>query len=163
METMVWVATVTHADNVAGYDGILVVTEGLGSSSLHSGVDALYGNVCALNNSGEDCGGACGNRYTLCGTDELAVELGNYETDSLGSAGGVGNDVSSACSCSSEVTLSVGAVEDHLVACVSVNGAHDTALDGSILVESISHGSEAVGGAGSSGDDQGSSAALALA
>ncbi len=112
-----------------------------------------YGNVCALNNSGEDCGGACGNRYTLCGTDELAVELGNYETDSLGSAGGVGNDVSSACSCSSEVTLSVGAVEDHLVACVSVNGAHDTALDGSILVESISHGSEAVGGAGSSGDD----------
>ena len=47
----------------------------------------------------------------------------------------------------------MGAVEDHLVACVSVNGAHDTALDGSILVESISHGSEAVGGAGSSGDD----------
>jgi hypothetical protein len=34
-----------------------------------------------------------------------------------------------------------------------VNSGHDTALDSSIIVKSLSHGSEAVGGAGSSGDD----------
>ena len=44
-------------------------------------------------------------------------------------------------------------VEDHLVAGVSVNGGHDTALNGRILVKSISHRSKAVGGAGCSGDD----------
>ena len=44
-------------------------------------------------------------------------------------------------------------VENHLVAGVSVNGAHDTALDRSIIVKSLCHRSKAVGGAGSSGDD----------
>ena len=45
------------------------------------------------------------------------------------------------------------AVQDHLVAGVSVNGAHDTALDRSIVIQSLSHRSQAVGGAGSCGDD----------
>ena len=40
-----------------------------------------------------------------------------------------------------------------MVAGVSVNGGHDTALDGSVVVECLSHGSQAVGGAGSCGDD----------
>ena len=90
---------------------------------------------------------------SLSGTDELAVEFGNNKTDSLCSAGGVGNDVRSACTCTSEVALSVRTVEDHLVAGVSVNGGHDTALDRSVVVKSLCHGSEAVGGAGSSGND----------
>jgi hypothetical protein len=34
-----------------------------------------------------------------------------------------------------------------------MNGAHDTALDRSIVIKSLSHRSKAVGGAGSSGDD----------
>ncbi len=44
-------------------------------------------------------------------------------------------------------------VKNHLVARVSVDSAHDTALDGSVIVESLSHGSEAVCRAGSSGND----------
>ena len=106
-----------------------------------------------LNNSDKDGGGAGRNRNTLSGTDKLAVEFGDNKTDSLSSAGGVRNDVSSACTCSSEVALSVRTVEDHLVAGVSMDGGHDTALDGSVVIKSLSHRSQAVGGAGSSGDD----------
>ena len=93
--------------------------------------------------------------YRLLGwsTTEGAVELGNNETDCLCSAGGVRNDVLSTCASTAEVTLALGTVEDHLVTGVSVNGGHDTALDGSVIVESLSHGSKAVGGAGCSGDD----------
>ena len=98
-------------------------------------------------------GGACGNRNSLSGADELAVQFGDNKTDSLSSAGGVRNDVSSASSCSSEVALAVRTVQDHLVAGVSVDGGHDTALDRSIIIKSLSHRSQAVGGAGSSRDD----------
>ena len=34
-----------------------------------------------------------------------------------------------------------------------MNGGHDTRLDGSVVVESLCHGSQAVGGAGCRGDD----------
>jgi len=47
----------------------------------------------------------------------------------------------------------VGAVKDHLIACVGVDGAHDAALDGSVIVEGLCHRSKAVGGAGGGGDD----------
>ena len=44
-------------------------------------------------------------------------------------------------------------VKDHLIAGVSVDGGHDAALDGSVIVKSLCHGSKAVGGAGCGGDD----------
>ena len=44
-------------------------------------------------------------------------------------------------------------VEDHLVARVSVNGGHDTALNGISVVKSLSHGSKTVCRAGSGGND----------
>ena len=74
-----------------------------------------------------------------------AVQLRNNKADGLGSACGVGNDVHCAGTSSSQVALSVGAVQDHLIACVSVDGGHDTALDGSIVIECLSHRSQAVG------------------
>ena len=43
---------VLHADYVGGNDGILVVAVGLGSGSLHNGVDLFLGNAGLLNNSG---------------------------------------------------------------------------------------------------------------
>ena len=145
--------TVSHADNVGRNDRIGVVAEGLRSSSLHSSVDSVNGNVSTLYNSGKDGGRTGRNRNSLSGADELAVQLRDNEADSLSSAGGVRNDVSSTCSSSSQVALSVRTVEDHLVAGVSMDSAHDTALDRSIIVKSLSHRSEAVGGAGSSRDD----------
>ena len=103
--------TVGDTDNVGGNDLILVVTEGSGRSSLHCSVDALSGNVLALNYSNKDGGGTGAGGNTLSGTDKLAVELGNYKTDCLCSAGRVGNDVLSACTCTAKVALSVRTVE----------------------------------------------------
>ena len=45
------------------------------------------------------------------------------------------------------------AVQDHLVTGVGVNGRHDAALDGIGVVEGLGHRRQAVGGAGSGGDD----------
>jgi len=145
--------TVADTDDVGRNDSVFVVTEGLGRSSLHSSVDTFNGDVLTLNNCNENGGGTGAGGNTLSGTDELLVEFGDYKTDSLSSAGGVGNDVLSAGTCTTEVTLSVGTVKDHLVAGVSVNGGHDTALNGSVIVKSLSHGSEAVGGTGCCRDD----------
>src|SRR5699024_6992832 len=44
-------------------------------------------------------------------------------------------------------------VQDHLVAGVSMNGGHDAGDNGISLVQGVGHGSQAVGGAGSGGDD----------
>ena len=44
-------------------------------------------------------------------------------------------------------------VKDHLIACVSVDSAHDTALDRSILVKCICHWCKTVGRAGCSRND----------
>ena len=144
---------VLHADNVRRNDRILVVAEALGSSSLHSSVDSFLGDVLALNDSNQDGGGAGGNGNTLSGADQLAVQFGDNQADSLGSAGGVRNDVLSTSTSAAQVALTLRAVQDHLVAGVSMNGGHDAGNDRESLVQGVGHRSQAVGGAGSSRDN----------
>ncbi len=133
-------------------DFVGVISEGFGSGCLHSFVDLFFGNV-TLNYCYENSGRTGRSGYALSGTDELACEFGDNETDSLSCAGGVRNDIDCGCSGSAEVALSLRSVERHLVAGVSVYGGHDTCLDGSEFVKSLSHRSEAVGGTGRCGDD----------
>ena len=142
----------THANDVGGNDLIGVVAEGLGGLRLHLSVDLFLGGV-ALNNGVQDGGGAGGGGNTLSSADQLAVQLGDDQTDGLGSAGGVGNDVHSTRTGTTQVALALGAVQDHLVAGVGVDGAHNAGLDLPAVVQSLGHGSQAVGGAGSGGDD----------
>src|SRR5699024_6780762 len=144
---------VAHTDDVGGNDLVLVVAEGLRSGSLHGGVDGLLGHVLALDDGHQDGGGAGGDGHTLGRADQLAVQLGDDQADGLGSAGAVGDDVLGAGASAAEVTLALGAVQDHLVAGVGVDGGHDAGHHGISLVQGIGHGSQAVGGAGSSGDD----------
>ena len=68
---------VTHADDVGRNDLILVVAEGLRSSSLHGSVDGLNGNVLTLDNGNQDGGRTGGNGHTLSRADQLAVQLGD--------------------------------------------------------------------------------------
>ena len=143
------------ADDVGGDDVVLVVTEGLGdggSVGLHSGVDLVDGDL-LVNDSVEVGDGAGRRRDALGGTDELTVELGENQADSLGSTGGVGDDVDGAGAATTLVALALRAVERHLVAGPGVNGGHDAGHDGSEVVQTLGHRGEAVGGAGSSGDD----------
>ena len=124
----------------------------LGGLSLHLRVDLFLGGS-AFHDGVQDGGGAGGGGNTLGSADQLAVQLGDDQADGLGSAGGVGNDVHSAGTGAAQVALTLGAVQDHLVAGVSVDGAHNAGLDLPAVVQSLSHGSQAVGGAGSGGDD----------
>ena len=95
---------VTHADDVGRNDLILVVAEGLRSSSLHGSVDGLLGDVLALDNGNQDGGGAGGDGNALSRADQLAVQLGDDQADGLGSAGGVRNGVD----CGGTVVASLG-------------------------------------------------------
>ena len=81
---------VTHADDIGRNDQILVVAEGLRSSSLHSSIDGLLGDILALDNGNQDGGRTGGNGHTLSRADQLAVQLGDDQADSLSSAGAVG-------------------------------------------------------------------------
>ena len=132
--------TVTDADDVGGHDLILVVAIGIGSSSLHRGVDTLFGDVLALNNGNQQSGGAGAGGHALGSADQLAVQLGDNQADGLSGTGGVGNDVLSAGAGTTQIALAMGAVQNHLVAGVGVHGGHNTALDGSVVVQSLSHG-----------------------
>jgi hypothetical protein len=123
------------------------------ASAFICGVDLVLGDI-ALDDGVQDGGGAGGGGNALGSADQLAVELRDDEADGLGSAGGVRDDVDSAAARERrKVALSLRAVEDHLVAGVGVDGAHDAGLDGSEVVEGLGHRGEAVGGAGSGGDD----------
>ena len=89
--------TETHTDDIRRNDRILVVTEALVRSSLHSSVDTLYSYVLTLNNSNEDSCRTCRSRNTLCRTNQLTIQLRDNQTDSLSSTSRVRNDVLSTC------------------------------------------------------------------
>ena len=144
---------VGHADDVAGDQLLGGVAEGLIAGGLHGGVDGFLGYVLALDNRYQDGGGAGGNGHALGRADQLAVQAGDDQADGLGGAGGVRHDVGRAGTSALQVALAMGAVQDHLVAGVGVHGGHDAALDGIGVVQSLGHGRQAVGGAGSGGDD----------
>ena len=106
---------VTHTDDIGGNDLILVVAEGLRSSSLHSSVDGLLGDVLALDDSDQNGGGTGGDRHTLSRADQLAVQLGDDQTDGLSSTGAVGDDVLCASTSTAQVALALRTIQDRCV------------------------------------------------
>ena len=77
--------TEAHAEDIRRNDLLVVVTEALVSSSLHSGVNAVNSYILALDNSVEQSCRTVWHRYTLCSTDQLAVQL--RPEDRRGSSG----------------------------------------------------------------------------
>ena len=82
---------------------------------------------------------------------ELAVEVGEDESDGLGGASGRRDDVHRSGAGAAEVAMD--GIEDRLVVGVGVDRGHDPALDADGVVEHLGHRCEAVGGAGGVGDD----------
>lgn len=95
-----------HADGIAGNNFIFVVAIRLICCSFHCGVNLVNGDI-AINNSHKDGGGAGGNGYTLGGANQLAVQLRDDQTDSLGSTGGIGNDIFRGGTRSAQITLAL--------------------------------------------------------
>ena len=144
---------VAHADDIGGDNLIRVVAEGLVCRCLHRCVDLFLRDLILRDNRDQNGRGTGRDRDTLCGTDELAVQLRNDQADCLCRTGGVRDNVRCACSRSSEIALSLRAVENHLIAGVSVNGAHDAGLNRRVVVQCLCHRCEAVRRAGSCGNN----------
>ena len=144
--------TETAADDVGRNDLIGVVAEGFVGCRFHCRVDAFNGCL-SFDDCDENGGGSGGSGNALCRADELAVEFRNDKTDCFCCAGAVGDDVDCSRTASSQIAFSLRTVKGHLVAGVCVHGGHDTAHDGSVIVERFRHRSEAVGGAACCGDD----------
>lgn len=142
------------ANDVAADDGIDAILEdalhrALGGS-LHGSVDLVGGDVLL------ELGREVDHRARRRGnagreTVELAVELGEHETDGLGRARGGGNHGKGRSARATEVLMVH--VEDLLVVGVGVNGVHEAALDAEVVVEDLGERREAVGRARGVGDD----------
>ncbi len=85
-------------------------------------------------------------------TGELAVELGDDLADSLGSAGGGGDDVVVDGTGTAQILLLGEAVNDGLGGGGSVNRGHEAFDNAEVVIDNLGDGSQAVGGAGSVGD-----------
>src|SRR5690606_27182307 len=90
-------------------------------------------------------------RYANGESVQFALEVRQYQTDSLGSSGGGGDHRLS--SGSGATKIFVGSVERLLVQGVAVDGGHHTMLDAELVIDCFGYRSQAVGGAACVGDD----------
>ena len=143
---------------VLGDDGILSVAKDSLELTLGSLLDSLLDGVVGSVGSesdGEVDDGDVGGWHSEGHTGELAVELWDNLADSLGGSGGGWDDVAAGSTASTPVLASLGwTVDGELVDGHSVDGGHETLLDAPGVVEDLGDWSEAVGGAGSVGDDR---------
>ena len=148
-------AGVGIGDEVSGDDILVDILDnalhGAFGCCLDGGADLIV--ACALfEAAGEVNDGDIGAGDTHRSAGQLAVELGDDLADSLGCAGGGGDDV--AVNTTTEAPILLGeAVNDFLSCGVCVDGGHKTLDDAKVVVDDLGEGSQAVGGAGCVGND----------
>ena len=120
-------------------------------SSLHCRADFIVGSGLLEADSQVNDGDVAGGD-THGGAGQLALQLGDDLADCLCSAGGGGDDVVVDGAAESPVLLGE-AVNDGLGGGGGVNGGHQAFDDAEVVVENLCHGSQAVGGAGSVGNE----------
>jgi hypothetical protein len=147
----------TAGGEVLGDDGILGVAENslhlvLGSI-LNSLLDGIVGGVLGEADGEVDDGDVRGG-HSESHAGELAVQGRNNLADGLGGSGGGGDDVASSSTSSSPVFASDGgSINGQLVDGHGVDSGHETLLNSPGVVENLGDGGEAVGGAGSVGNN----------
>ena len=142
------------AEDVGGDDFFIVVAEDALEFAfggfLQSGIDFFDGGI-LLEKEGAIADGPIGDRNADGVAVEFAVEFGDDFADGLSGTGGSRDDVGGTGAGAADVAASE--VKDTLIVGVSVNGGHGSANDAEFVVENLHHRGEAVGGAGSAGDD----------
>ena len=139
------------AQEVAGNDILVGVAEDTlqlaFGSLLHSGADLFVGSgLLEVDSQVNDGDVKRGNTHGHTG--QLAVQSGDDLADSLGSAGGRGDDVAGSRTAAAPV-LHGRAVNGLLGSGNGMDSGHQAVLDAERIVEDLRDGSEAVGGAGS--------------
>ena len=120
--------------------------------SLHGSADLGVGGG-LLETEGHVNNGHVRSGDTHGHTGELAVELGDDLADSLGSAGGGGDDVVVDGAGAAQVLLLGEAVHDGLGGGGSMDGGHQAFDDAEVVVDDLGDRGQAVGGAGSVGNE----------
>ena len=121
------------------------------ASSLHSLADLLIGGGLGKG-AGQVNNGNIKGGNTERHTGQLALEVGNDQSTSLGSAGGGRNDVAGCRTAAAPVLLG-GAVNGLLGTGGGVYGGHQTLHDTKVVIDDLCQRREAVGGAGGVGND----------
>ncbi len=119
---------------------------------LHGGADLGVGGG-LLQTEGHVNDGDVGSGDTHRHAGELAVELGDDLADSLGSAGGGGDDVVVQGTGAAQILLLGEAVHDGLGGGGGVHGGHEALDDAEVVMNDLGDGGQAVGGAGSVGNE----------
>lgn len=127
--------------------------QGAVGSLLDGGLDLLVRGT-LLKAAGQVDNRDVGGGHTHRHAGELSVKGGDDLADSLGGAGGAGDDVLGGATASAPV-LGRGTVDGLLGGSVGVDGGHETLNDAKLVVDDLGEGSQAVGGARSVGDDAG--------
>src|SRR5216683_1402868 len=131
---------------------------GVGEDALHGAVGGgfqcgvygiLGGGLVDENGEVDDADVGRGHAHGVA--VELALQFGNDEMQRFGGAGGAGNHIDGGGAGTAQVL--VRQVEEFLIVGVRVDGGHGAAVDAESFLENFGDGSEAVGGAGSVGND----------
>ena len=122
-------------------------------SSLHLLADLIVGGV-LLQSNGEINDGDVGGWDSEGHTSEFSIELWDNLTNSLGGTSGGWDNVGTSSSTGSPVFTSLGwSIDGELVHGDGVDSGHETLLNAEVVVENLGDWSEAVGGAGSVGNN----------
>jgi len=121
------------------------------SSLLDNSLDLVIGST-LLEADGQIDNGDVGGWNTERHASELAVELWDDLSDSLGGTSAAGNDVLSSSTASTPI-LGRWAIDSLLGSSVGVDSGHETFDDTELIVDDLGKRSKAVGCAGCVGDD----------
>ena len=144
------VAVQVGADNIILSVGQYALELALGGS-LHDGLDLVIGST-FLNAASQVNDGDVGGWYTHGHASQLAIELWDDLSDSLGGTGARRNDVLSSGTTSTPV-LGGWTIDRLLGGSVGVDGGHETLNDGELVVDNLGKRSKAVRCARGVGDD----------
>ena len=144
-----------HADDVAGNQFLLGITEGFVGRRLHGRIQSFhgYGFGIILQRGVQNRDGTGSNRYTLGGTDHLSCQLRDHQSDGLCRTGLRRNDIHGRCPGSAEISFLVRSVQNHLIAGIRMDGGHEAGAQFSVIVQGLRHRRQAVGGAAGTGND----------
>ncbi|ERL66225.1 hypothetical protein L248_1318 [Schleiferilactobacillus shenzhenensis LY-73] len=84
---------------------------------------------------------------------QLTLQFRDYQTNGLSGTSGVRNRVNGCRTCCTQVAATYRAVKQHLCGSVCVDSRHGTNFDTKLVVFEVSQRSQAVGRAGTSGND----------
>mmetsp|Transcript_21235 Transcript_21235/g.58916 ORF Transcript_21235/g.58916 Transcript_21235/m.58916 type:complete len:431 (+) Transcript_21235:244-1536(+) len=147
-------SALVHALEVSRHQGLI----GHGQNVLHGASGSLTESIVHLLSEGlllhldnQIHNGDVGGGHTQGHTVQLALQVWQNQSHSLGCTSGGGHNVQGGSTSTAQIP--VGSIQQALVTSVRVGGGHGTLDHAELLMQHLDEGSQAVGGARGVGDD----------